>query len=104
MISLYGKAGHISTEQALELATDALIYIAGDANRMEKFLAQTGYRPEQIRAWAKTHTFLRGVLGFLLDDESMLLAFAANGNHDASIVARAHDVLSHHGEDPGRGE
>jgi hypothetical protein len=101
MLSGSGKARNISTERALDLGTDALIFIAGDANRMGKFLGQTGYRPEEIRTQSKSPAFLAGILGFLLEDESMLLAFAANGNHDPSIIARAHHVLSHDGDDSG---
>ncbi|HKJ60819.1 MAG TPA: DUF3572 domain-containing protein [Hyphomicrobiales bacterium] len=101
MLSGSGKARTISRERALDLATDALIFIAGDANRMAKFLGHTGYRPEQIRAQANAPDFLAGILGFLLDDESMLLAFAANGNHDPSTLSRAHHVLSGTGSDQG---
>jgi hypothetical protein len=94
MISGPKQKGRVSREFALDLATDALIFIASDANRMAKFLGTTGYGPDQIRAQAKAPEFLAGILGFLLEDESMLLAFAANGNHDPSTITRAHHVLS----------
>lgn len=92
------KAG-VNREFALDLATDALIFIAGDTNRMAKFFGATGYGPDQIRAQANAPEFLAGILGFLLEDESMLLAFAANGNHDPSTISRAHHVLSGPGRD-----
>jgi hypothetical protein len=94
MLSNSGKIGKISADYALELATDALIFIAGDVNRVAAFLRATGYQPEDIRAQANAPEFLAGVLGFLLEDESLLLAFAANGNHDPSTLARAHHLLS----------
>ena len=101
MLSGSGKAGLMSREHAFDLATDALIFIAGDPNRMAKFLGTTGYRPDQIRAHANAPEFLAGILGFLLGDESMLLAFAANGNHDPSTLSRAHHVLSETGGNQG---
>jgi hypothetical protein len=94
MLSNSGKIAKISAGRALELATDALIFIAGDANRVAGFLRSTGYRPEDIRAQANAPEFLAGVLGFLLEDESLLLAFAANGNHDPATLSRAHHLLS----------
>lgn len=97
MLSASRQAGTISRETALDLATDALIFIAADTNRLTKFLGATGYRPDQIRAQANAPDFLAGILGFLLEDESMLLAFAANGNHDPSKLSRAHLVLSETG-------
>lgn len=99
MLSSQKQRGGVSQEFALDLATNALIFIAGDANRMAKFLRATGYGPDQIRAQANAPEFLAGILGFLLEDESMLLAFAANGNHDPSTISRAHLVLSGTGRD-----
>lgn len=93
MLTGSGNSRNIPPEQALDLATDALIFIAGDANRMANFLGQTGYSPDQIRAQARSPLFLAGILGFLLEDESLLLAFAANGNHDPATVSYAHHVL-----------
>jgi hypothetical protein len=94
MLSNSGKLRKISADYALELATDALIFIAGDANRVAAFLRATGYQPEDIRAQATAPEFLAGVLAFLLEDESLLLAFAANGNHDPATLLRAHHLLS----------
>lgn len=99
MLSNSGKLATIDANSAVDLATDALIFIAGDANRVAGFLRATGYQPEDIREQANAPEFLAGVLGFLLEDESLLLAFAANGNHDPATVSRAHRLLSGPGSD-----
>ena len=67
--------------------------LAGDAERLGLFLAETGIGPETLRSAAKDPAFLCGVLDFLLRDETMLKAFFESSHLDPKIVSNAREVL-----------
>ena len=62
--------------QAEALAVQALVWMAGDAELVGRFLAATGAGPADLRARAAEPEFLGFVLDFLLADEAALVAFA----------------------------
>jgi Protein of unknown function (DUF3572) len=80
-------------EQAEAIAVEALAFMAGDAERLGKFLAQTGLGPENLRQAAAEPGFFAGVLRHLIEDESLLMAFAANAGLQPEVVARAASTL-----------
>ena len=80
-------------EAAEALAVQALSYIAGDGERLGRFLSLTGIGPAEIRAAAREPGFLAGVLDYLAGDESLLTAFAAEAGHDPATIAAARLAL-----------
>ena len=80
-------------DAAEALAIQALTFIAGDGERLGHFLAATGIGPAQIRAASGEPGFLAGVLDYLVGDESLLAAFAAETGFDPSDPAKALVVL-----------
>jgi hypothetical protein len=80
--------------QAEQLAIAALGFIAGEPERLGRFLALTGIGPESIRAAAGESNFLLGVLDYVAADESLLLGFAEHGGIEPDQVARAREVLA----------
>jgi hypothetical protein len=84
----------ISADEAQGVAIEALGFLAGDPDRLGRFLAITGLGPENLRAAASEPGFLGQVLGHLAEDESLLLAFAANSGQDPGRVAAAHARLA----------
>ncbi len=68
---------------------EALAYLASDVERLGRFLALTGLSPDTIRAAAASPGFLAAVLDHLAEDESLLVAFAANADRDPSEVLAA---------------
>ncbi|MGI6245610.1 MAG: DUF3572 domain-containing protein [Pseudochelatococcus sp.] len=72
------------------LAIAALSFLAGEPERLGRFLAVTGLGPETIREAATTPGFLVAVLDYLAGDESLLVAFAANAGIAPEAVAAAH--------------
>ena len=76
------------------MAVAALGFIAGDGERLGRFLAITGIGPESIRAAAREPDFLLGVLDYLVSDESLLLAFARENGFEPEHVAHAREVLA----------
>lgn len=71
------QAPSATREAAEAVAIQALTYIAGDPERLGQFLAVTGVGPAQIRTAAAHPDFLAGVLEYLISDEALLTAFAA---------------------------
>ena len=81
-------------EAASALAVTALSFIAGEPERLGRFLAMSGIGPESIRDAANEPDFLLGVLDYLMGDEELLLAFANENSFDPAHVASARDILA----------
>jgi Protein of unknown function (DUF3572) len=81
-------------EAASELAIAALIFLAGDEERLGRFLALTGIAPASLRAAAREPGFLLGVLDHVAGDEALLLAFANESGIDPEDVIGARDALA----------
>jgi Protein of unknown function (DUF3572) len=88
-------------EAAAELAVAALTFLAGETERLERFLAATGLGPQSLRAAAREPGFLLGVLDHVASDESLLLAFANENGIDPEDVGRARDALAERPGDTG---
>lgn len=63
-------------ESAEAVAIEALAFIAGDPERLDRFLALTGLGPESLRQAAKEPGFLLGVLDHVMADDRLLVEFA----------------------------
>jgi hypothetical protein len=88
----------LTQEAAEDLAIQALTFIAGDSERLGRFLAITGIGPAQIRAAAQEPGFLIGVLDHLAGDERLLSAFAAETGVDPAQIGKALAALGGHWE------
>ena len=89
------KARTRRTREAAEmLGIQALGFLAREPERLCAFLAATGIDHAAIRDAAKESGFLAGVLGHMLDDENLLIAFADDAGIDPTEIRRAHDVLA----------
>jgi Protein of unknown function (DUF3572) len=88
------KGGSITRESAENLAIQALAFLAGDPDRLGRFLAGTGIGPQAIRKAAADPAFLAGVLDHVVADEALLLAVAHHAGVSPLTVERAQAVLS----------
>ena len=88
------KAPGRSREAAEALAIQALNFLATEPQRLSRFLALSGLAPDSIRAAAAESGFLAGVLAHLGEDESMLVAFAAEAGVKPADVDRARRILA----------
>jgi len=97
-VMTFTRKGKVDSKQQQEaasaLAVTALGFIAGEPERLGRFLATTGIGPESIRAAASEPDFLVGVLDYLVSDEELLLAFANENSFDPAHVASARDILA----------
>jgi Protein of unknown function (DUF3572) len=84
------KLGTPLTQDAAEgLAIQALTFIAGEPERLGRFLAATGIGPAEIRGAAREPGFLAGVLEYLAGDERLLTAFSTDAAVDPANIGKA---------------
>ena len=76
------------------LAIAALTFLAGDPERIGRFLSLTGIAPSGLRAAAGEPLFLVSVLDHLMADESLLMAFSAQAGFAPETVAQARYALA----------
>jgi len=84
----------ITKDVAEKLGIQALEYLAGEPERLGRFLALSGLTPPTIRTAAREPRFLSGVLEYVLGDDRLLVAFAEEAEVQPEQVARAHAVLA----------
>jgi Protein of unknown function (DUF3572) len=89
-----GQNLRVNRQDADDIAIQALGFLAGDPEKLERFLAMTGLGPENLRAAAREPHFLGQVMDHMAGDESLLLAFAANQGISPEKVMRAQQMLS----------
>jgi Protein of unknown function (DUF3572) len=93
------KLGPPLTQEAAEaLAIQGLTFIAGDGERLGRFLAITGIGPAEIREVAHEQGFLAGVLEHLASDERLLLEFCSETGVDPPDIGKALAALGGHWE------
>jgi hypothetical protein len=88
------KEPHITMEYGENLAILALAFLAGDPERLGRFLSLAGIGPETIRAAASDPKFLAGVLDHIASDEPLLLALAEHAGVKPEAVMRARAALN----------
>jgi hypothetical protein len=88
------KPTQLTREQAEETAIAALTFIAGDPERLSRFVTLTGLDVRQLRQSAAEPGFLAGVLDYLSTDEALVVAFATDAGIDPALVERARLMLA----------
>ena len=86
-----GRAEGLDRAAAEVIALRALAFIAGEPERLDRFLALSGLSAAEIRAQAAEPAFLGGVLDFLLSDDGLVLAFVEQAGlpPDTPLTARS---------------
>ena len=90
---MHPRSGLPAREAAETLALEAFAWIAAEEGRLARFLALSGAAPADLRARAADPEFLGFVLDFLLADEALLTAFAAEAGLAPEAPARARAAL-----------
>ena len=81
-------------EQAETIALRGLAFLLGEPRHLERFLSETGLSPDEIRANAGAREVLEAALTVLVQDEALLLSFAANAGLPPEKVVTAHGELA----------
>lgn len=76
------------------IAATVLDALAGDPERLGRFLSITGLDPATIRAAAAEPGFLPAVMDYVVSDEALLLAVAAETGLRPETLAQAQARLS----------
>lgn len=88
------RAPRVSFADAEVIALKALGFLAGEPERLGRFLALSGVELADIRSAALNPDFLLGLLNHLLQDESLLLTFTAAQEIDPRLPALAAEALA----------
>ncbi|EJF88689.1 DUF3572 domain-containing protein [Bartonella tamiae] len=83
------KKDILNKEDAQELATLALLFIANDSELLQRFLNITGIAANDIRKAASTVGFHAGVLQFIAAHEPTLLEFAKKKSFSPNLIEKA---------------
>ena len=76
-------------DRAEAMAIDALGWLAGETDRLERFVALSGLGPDNLRDAAATPGFFAAILDYLTANEKLLMAFAVETRRRPEEVARA---------------
>ena len=87
------KPVHKPREVAEIVAVQALSFLAGEPERLGRFLVETGIGPETLRSAASDPNFLINVLDFILRDDETVKAFAASSKLHPTNIMAAREVL-----------
>lgn len=83
----------MSRDSAEQLAIDGLAFLVSEPEELGRFLALAGIGPETLRTAAADPAFLVAVLEFFLENEPLLLVFAARMNIRPTLIAAARYLL-----------
>jgi hypothetical protein len=84
----------ITPEQAEAMALKAFAFLTADEERLERFLAISGLRPDTIREAAAAPGFFAGILDYVAADEPLLMALAKELSIKPERIMEAHRTLS----------
>lgn len=87
------KPGAARRDAAQAIAIAALSFLAGEPDRLTRFLDGAGIAPGEVRDAARDAGFLLGVLDHVSSDEELLIAFAGHADIDPAEVERARAAL-----------
>ncbi|HXF55833.1 MAG TPA: DUF3572 family protein [Hyphomicrobiaceae bacterium] len=88
------KSAGMTAEAAESIAASALAFLTDDRRRLIRFLSLTGLTPEALMREAAAPSTLAAVLEHLLEEESLLLTFAAGAGIRPADIAPALRLLS----------
>jgi Protein of unknown function (DUF3572) len=80
-------------ERSQTIALNALAYLAGDEDWLDHFLSATGMDLGDLKAGAGDIGFLAGLMDYFLQNEALLLAFAASEELAPETIVRARQYL-----------
>ena len=87
------KADRSKAAESNVIALQLLGFIAENKEILGRFMALTGSGPDDLRNRLEDPDFHAAILEFVMQDENLLLAFAAQQEIDPQIVARAYHAL-----------
>jgi hypothetical protein len=82
------------TDRAHSIGVSALLFLAGDMQRLSHFLTMTGVGPAELREQSRSPAMLAAVLDHLMQDENALLVFCSSDGIPPEEIAPARRALA----------
>ena len=81
-----------SPQKAETLALQAITFLAGDDERISRFMAVSGMDRDGLIQATADKTVLAGIMDYILSDDSLLIEFAegAGISPEEAMLARSH--------------
>ena len=95
------RRGGMDRERAEEIGIAALGFLSEEPQRLGRFLSLSGMSPGELTTQASEPHMLAAILAYVLNDESLLLVFAAEKQIDPEHVTPAQMLLEGGGRPPG---
>ena len=83
----------MATDEATQIALNALVWILSDEARADRLLELTGLSPDDLRAGLGQPAMMANLLGYLTQYEPDLIAFAEAEGIDPGAIAAAYVAL-----------
>ncbi|MEP7174128.1 MAG: DUF3572 domain-containing protein [Aestuariivirga sp.] len=83
----------VDPDAAQTIALKALGYLAADEDLLVPFMGATGLGVGDLRAGSTDSAFLAGILDYFMQNEALLLAFAASEELAPETIVRARQRL-----------
>ena len=93
------KTTSFSRSNSSVIALNLIGFIVSSEDRLERFLALTGFVEGDFRQRAADPEFHAFVLDYAMQDETLILAFAENENISPEVLVSAHQALLVHTDD-----
>lgn len=84
----------LDSTAAEAIAIQALTFLGADPERLERFLAATGLRPDTLRVATAAPEFWAGLLDHMVSDDELLIQFAQDARIAPEEVMAARQILS----------
>lgn len=89
----------MNRDAAATISLRVFAFLAGDDDRLQRFVNLTGIAPEALASLASLTHFQAAVLEYLLADEPLLLEFCQTEQLDPTLPVTALGVLAGPGRD-----
>lgn len=94
----------LTLDDAETIALQGLTFLAGDPQRLVRFLSLTGLTPQDLKGFGRDASLQMALMDYLLSDESLLLVFASEAGVLPEVIAPACELLAQAAGQTGRPE
>lgn len=94
----------LTLDGAETIALQGLTFLAGDPQRLVRFLSLTGLTPQDLKGFGRDAGLQMALMDYLLSDESLLLVFTSEAGIAPESIAPAYELLAQAAGQTGRPE
>jgi len=92
----------LTLDDAETIALQGLTFLAGDPQRLVRFLSLTGLTPQDLKGFGRDASLQMALMDYLLGDESLLLVFTSQSGVAPEVIAPAYELLAQAAGQTGR--